>query len=172
MQTKEEVSRPPGYYIRSKLFQNVPAMISLAIICLSVVITLLGYLILPDSTPNVNDGAMQIQKQSPGFKLKLLKLRKNREIERRNIFERAISGQESDYMILPVTNVEVEGMTITATVFGKNDYYSQYNLLDAVMPLGLDSSNLISQVPADGILKYIDIYGKRIRCRLFLVPMA
>ncbi len=60
MQQADNSSRPPGYYIRNKLFQNVAAMVSLGIIGLALTITALGYLILPDHTPNANDGAVQI----------------------------------------------------------------------------------------------------------------
>ncbi len=92
--------------------------------------------------------------------MRFLKLRKNREIEHVNLFQRAIHGQEHEHMILPITDAVVEGMTVTATVYGKDNYFSQYNLLDVVMPLGLDTANFISEVPVDGILSYTDIYGK------------
>ncbi|MDX5438016.1 MAG: ABC transporter permease, partial [Pontibacter sp.] len=67
-------SRPPSYYIRQRLLQNKPAMFGLAIIVLAVVVALLGYLIMPDSTPNANNGLVQIQKKSPGFSTQVLRI--------------------------------------------------------------------------------------------------
>ncbi len=160
MNNFDEMSRPPGYYVRKKILQSFSAMFGLFVIGISIIITLLGYLILPDQTPDVNDGAVQLQKQPPGASIMFLKIRKNRIIDKVNLFRKAISGQENEYMIIPITEVKVDGMSVIANVYGKTDYINRYNLLDAVMPLGLDSANNIVEVPEDGIIRYIDVYGK------------
>ena len=77
-------ARTPFYYSRNRFLKNYPAVIGLIIILLSIVVALLGYLIMPDSTPNANDGAIQIQKQLPGFKVMVLKSRKSIEVEHVN----------------------------------------------------------------------------------------
>ncbi|MDZ7608925.1 MAG: ABC transporter permease [Cyclobacteriaceae bacterium] len=159
MNSIDEMSRPPGYYVRKKILTSFSALFGLFVIGISVIITLLGYLILPDQTPDANDGAVQLQKQPPGASIQFLKIRKNREIEKVGFFRKAIHGQENEYMIVPVTEVQVNGMSVVATVYGKSDYFNTYNLLDAVMPLGLDSANNIVEVPADGIIRYVDVYG-------------
>jgi hypothetical protein len=78
-------SRPPGYYIKKRLIRNKPAIFGLVFIIFSLIVALLGYLIMPDNTPDANDGAVQIQKQPPGFEATLLKIRKNRDIKKQNI---------------------------------------------------------------------------------------
>jgi len=160
MNSIDEMSRPPGYYVRKKILQNFSALFGLSVIGISIIITLLGYLILPDQTPDANDGAVQLQKQPPGASIMFLKVRKNREIEKVGFFRKAISGQENEYMVIPVTAVQVNGMFVIATIYGKSDYFNTYNLLDAVVPLGLDSANNIVDVPEDGNINYIDLYGK------------
>ncbi|WP_400191426.1 ABC transporter permease [Hymenobacter sp. B81] len=64
--------RTPGYYVRQRLLANGPAMAGLAFIVLCTGLALLGYLILPDPTPNANDGLVQLQKQPPGTAVTIL----------------------------------------------------------------------------------------------------
>lgn len=159
MDSVNEMSRPPGYYVRRKIQQNFSAMFGLVFIGISILITVLGYLIMPDQTPDANDGAVQVQKQAPGATIQFLKIRKNREIKKVGFFHKAIYGQESEYMVIPVTNVEVNDMIVKATIYGKSDYFSEYNLLDAVKPLGLDSMNNITNIPENGSINFVDIHG-------------
>ena len=77
-----EVSKSNFYYFRKRLFQNKPAIFGLAIIVLSLLITLLGYHIMPDNSPNANEGAVQIQKKTPGFEVTLITINKNIEVEK------------------------------------------------------------------------------------------
>ena len=88
MSNFSEDSKTPGYYTRKRLKRNYPAMAGLIIIVASFIISFFGYLIMPDQTPDANDGAVQIQKQPPGFRATFLKIRKNRNIEKNNIFQK------------------------------------------------------------------------------------
>ena len=71
-----QISRSPGYYIRKRFLQNGSAMLGLCIVVLAVLVALGGYLILPDSSPNANDGIVALQKKPAGFTVKLLQLHK------------------------------------------------------------------------------------------------
>lgn len=127
-----EDSKPPGYYIRQRLKRNKPAIFGLFIIIASFIISILGYLIMPDNTPDANDGAVQIQKQPPGFTATFLKIRKNRVIEQQNFIQKAIYGQESEYMIVPIVDYEIEHLYVRAEIFGKLNYNKEYSILDIV----------------------------------------
>lgn len=148
-------SRSPGYYIRRRLLGNKPAMFGLLVIVLSVMIALLGYLIMPDNTPDANDGAVQIQKQPPGFEATFLKIRKNRSIEKHDFIEKAIIGQESEYMIVPILDYKIEGHNIRAEVFGKRNYHQEYDLLDVVKPVKMGSVH-VDESSGGLRFKYID----------------
>jgi len=102
------------------------------LIIISFLISLLGYLIMPDQTPDSNDGAVQIQKLPPGSQVTFLKIRKNRIIEQQDIFKKALYGQESDYMIVPILDYQIEHLYVRARIFGKKNYYKEYSILDAV----------------------------------------
>ncbi|MGI4863653.1 MAG: ABC transporter permease [Janthinobacterium lividum] len=60
-------ARSPGYYVRQRLWANRPAVAGLAFIGLCALVALLGYWILPDNSPDANNGLVQLQKQPPGF---------------------------------------------------------------------------------------------------------
>ncbi|MBO2033311.1 ABC transporter permease [Siccationidurans ginsengisoli] len=60
-------ARTPGYYVRQRLWANRPALAGLVFIGLCALVALLGYWILPDNSPNANNGLVQLQKQPPGF---------------------------------------------------------------------------------------------------------
>ena len=60
-------ARSPGYYVRQRLWANRPAVAGLVFIGLCALVALLGYWILPDPSPDANNGLVQLQKQPPGF---------------------------------------------------------------------------------------------------------
>ena len=60
-------SRSPGYYVWQRLRRNVGAMFGLVVIAAAALVALLGYAILPDSSPNANAAVPALQKQPPGF---------------------------------------------------------------------------------------------------------
>ncbi len=155
-----EDAKPPGYYTRQRLKRNKLAAFGITVIFTSIIISLLGYLIMPDHTPNANDGAVQIQKQPPGFKATFLKIRKNREIEQRNFVQKALHGQESAYMIVPIYDYIIEGPMVKVNIFGKENYEKEYPLLDVVEPLALDHVSADSLAPEDAMIAYKTIDGK------------
>ncbi|GAB3634869.1 hypothetical protein GCM10027422_04590 [Hymenobacter arcticus] len=59
--------RTPGYYVRQRLWANRPAVAGLVFIGLCALVALFGYWVLPDNSPDANNGLVQLQKQPPGF---------------------------------------------------------------------------------------------------------
>jgi len=97
-----EQLKTPFYYVKKRLFRNKPAVFGLVVIILAHIIAALGYLIMPDSTPNANDGDVQIQKKPMFFSVLVLKIRKNQEVEQVSFFKKIYNGQESQYTIVPI----------------------------------------------------------------------
>ncbi|MGF1635947.1 MAG: ABC transporter permease [Cyclobacteriaceae bacterium] len=129
--------RSPNYYAVKNLFSSKPALFSLGIISLAIFTALFGYLIMPDNTPNANDGAVQIQKQPPGFEVTFIKIRKNIEMKQRSWISRALYGQESPYIIVPVDSWHIEGTQLIADIFGKQNYIQTYDLPDATLAMSM-----------------------------------
>lgn len=160
MKKKHSESRSPAYYVRKRLMQNRLAMIGFIIIILSIITAVLGYLIMPDQTPDANDGAVQIRKKPPGFEVDFIKIRKNTIIAERSIVQKMLHGQESEYILIPVRDYRIEGMKVIANLYGKENYIRSYNLLNAVKPLSVEHRSEIDKIPTFGDIVYLDITGK------------
>jgi peptide/nickel transport system permease protein len=138
---KRKKIKTPTYYVRKRLQKNIPAMCGLVMIIIAHLIAFLGYIIMPDQTPNANDGSALIKKQSPGFHAKLLKVRKTRNVEKVNFIEKMYMGQESDYTIIPVGDCYVKNLSIFYTRYGRPDQYDSIPLIASVLPLYEGSSD-------------------------------
>jgi ABC-type dipeptide/oligopeptide/nickel transport system permease subunit len=145
--------RPPDYYIQKRLFRNKAAVTGMAIIIISILITALGYLVMPDSTPDANDGAIQLGKQTPGFSTFILKFRKAYNVVKINIISKAILGQESEFIILPVKEIKVENVTVKVMLYGRNNASKEYNMVTLVLPpyTGEKDNNNIYSLSDDSV---------------------
>ncbi len=149
-----EISKSPFYYVKRRLFNNKPAMAGLVLIIISVVLALLGYLIMPDNTPNANDSAPQIKKRPPIFRVKLLKERRNQEIKKVDFFTKLISGQESEYSITPIVSYRIDESKMIAYIrmFGDEANEQKRSIVDAILPLYIGRSFKIE--PGEGLGNY------------------
>ncbi|MFN0048075.1 MAG: ABC transporter permease [Cytophagales bacterium] len=135
MRKTHETIRTPSYYIRKRLLNNWPALFGLAIIVLAVFAALLGYLIMPDSTPSANDGAIQIQKQLPGYTTYILKKRRNVHVEHRNVFQKMFFGQESEFTIIPIKSYKFKGFNLEFVPDGRIQMPETFPLIEIVYAL-------------------------------------
>lgn len=90
----EAAARPPGYYVRRRLLQNKPAVAGLGFIVLCALVAVLGYWVLPDNSPNANNGFVQLQKQPPGLTVTFLRLPGTAAPASDNIFHTWLHGRE------------------------------------------------------------------------------
>lgn len=142
MATEERI-KTPGYYIRKRLFANKPAMFCLVIIILAHIVALLGYAIMPDNTPDANDGAWQIQKLPAGAEVDMLKKRKTTDWVETGFFEGLLFGYETNYTILAIKSFEIHGMNVDVVPYGRIDKKETHNLLTIVKPVFQGPSTLI-----------------------------
>jgi peptide/nickel transport system permease protein len=118
------VARPPGYYVRQRLWQNRPAVAGLAFIALCTLIALLGYWVLPDNSPNANHGFVQIQKERPGLRVQLLSqplpdsARDNQAAD--NVFATWLHGREPSVQETPIGGYEFAGDSIILKPLGEH----------------------------------------------------
>jgi len=82
--------------------QNKIAVAGLVFIILSVAIALLGYLIMPDSTPRANNMTIQLSIKKPGATFTMLQIRKNEPVDTVNIFKRMLFGQPAFFKEVPI----------------------------------------------------------------------
>ncbi len=139
-------------------------MAGLAIIMLSTLIAVLGYLIMPDKTPDANDGAVQLQKLLPGSKATFLRLRKNTEIVENNLFETLLYGQPSPYILIPISEYKINDWQVEVLPYGEPDWKS-YDLANCVLALANISNGDTYRSQAYNIegnqLTYTDFSGEQ-----------
>jgi len=87
-----------------KFLKNKLALAATAYIALITLISTLGYLITPDSTPFANNQILEIATQKPGSKLSFLLVRKNEIADHKNILQRMFIGEKNAYIKTPFTS--------------------------------------------------------------------
>ncbi len=88
-----------------KIFKrNKIAVAGLIFIILTIFIAILGYLIMPDSTPQANNMTIQLSLKKPGSTFMILRLRKTEPVDTVGIFTKMIFGQPSFYRDVPITS--------------------------------------------------------------------
>jgi ABC-type dipeptide/oligopeptide/nickel transport system permease subunit len=113
-------SRPPAYYIRQRLWRNQPAMLGLAFIMCAAVVAVLGYLIIPDSTPYANNSFVELQKKMPGFSVQVLRVPVAYTLPDQNIIRKLLFGQERNYQEFPIRDYKINGDTLVARPYEQN----------------------------------------------------
>jgi peptide/nickel transport system permease protein len=131
---KEEV-HSPSYYVRKRFFSNYTAVAGLVVVIFAVIVAILGYLIMPDHTPDGDDGSVYIQTKPPGFQATLLKKHKNIPVEHPNLLEEMFVGDPSEYTIIPIRRHTIDEKNLLVSyedIKGKKDKIS---LLAAIKSL-------------------------------------
>ncbi|MCP4522348.1 MAG: ABC transporter permease [Cytophagales bacterium] len=156
----------PSYYIKKRLFANKSAVFGLCIIILASIVAILGYAIMPDDTPNANDGAVEIKKKPPMFSTLVLKTTKAKEVEDVNFFVKMWVGEESPYKIEPILSYDFlkDSLSIRVAVLGgKGKITRTESIIPIVYPLYAGASNELGgkkwKVKVN-IISYLDIKGK------------
>lgn len=93
--------------------RNKVAVAALVFIVLSVLIAILGYLVMPDSTPLANNMTIQLGIKKPGSGYTMLRIRKSEPVDTVNIFTKMLFGQPAFYRDIPITGYH----------FGKDSIY-------------------------------------------------
>ena len=85
-----------------KLLKNRFALVAMGFIVFLILVAVLGYLITPDPTPFANAQFLELNTKKPGFKVTMLKVRKNQTERHTNFFKQMISGVEQNYTFIPI----------------------------------------------------------------------
>ncbi|MFT5617150.1 MAG: ABC-type dipeptide/oligopeptide/nickel transport system permease subunit [Arenicella sp.] len=116
-------------------------MFGLFLIAVANVIAALGYVIMPDKTPDANDGSLYIKKKTPIFSVQMLKERKNMEVDEPSFLEGIYFGKESPYTIFPLAKEpELKDDSVFFVVNGEKTVIS-LPLVQIVKPLLVGPAN-------------------------------
>ena len=155
-----------------KVFKrNKIAVAGLLFIILITLVAILGYLIMPDSTPDANNMTIQLSIKKPGSQFMMLRLRKTEPVDTFNIFHKMFFGQPSFYTDIPITGYRATKDSIYVQTYVSAEdkpepmaYYTpkggKYG--DAAPPLG--GWGIIHKT----FLLGTDVYGRDLLSRLIL----
>lgn len=135
---RQERSYSLAAFAWQRLRRDKLAIAGIGIIAVAILISILGYTITPDASPDADTHVDEIGIKHPGFKCKLIRLRKNVENDGTNFFTEMFSGAVNQY----------EYHAYKSYWFVKNDIaweeYTEgpepgkiwrYNLADAIYPI-------------------------------------
>ena len=148
----------PGW---KKLAGNRWAAGGAAIILLAVVISVLGYLVTPDKTPQCNQQFIEIAAKKPGFVTPMLKVTRNEKIGRKSFIRLMLFGEKNRFDLKPYDSLYFEGSEVVIlTIPGEGELpvESRYSLADVCYPVSLD--NPVIEVTGDS-LTFSDVDGTR-----------
>ena len=141
-------------------------MAGMLFIAFCVILAILGYLIMPDSSPQANNQTIQLSIKKPGSSFMMLRLRKTEHVDTVNWFTKMLYGQPDFYQDIPITGYKVSGNAITV-----DEYIGDEDKPEA------KTYKLPPQQIAGGPSSYIihktfwlgtDVYGRDMLSRLIL----
>lgn len=122
----------PSFSFRSviwkRLIKNRGALFGLIVIMLAVLLSVFGYVIAPDNSPNADLQTVEIQAKKPGYKQQFLKI-SERKYWGGTWIEHFLSGKKMHYQLIPVTGYRIHGDSLLVNKFIDDDtsvvlYYS------------------------------------------------
>lgn len=153
----KEKSRHISYYVWKRLKKNKLAVFGMLVIGLSVFVSVLGYLITPDASPDANDQKLEISIKPPGFTAKMLLVRKNEESHDAGLLDKMIFGELPDYTSFPIHQYEFEGNDVVYEEYTgtnpNNGAKQKINIADVVF--AIDYNNPVINNSEKG---YVEFY--------------
>ncbi len=144
----EQSGLSPNQKAIKRLLKNKSALFGLVFIIMAVFVAISGYLITPDSTPDVNDQITEIALQPPGFQSEFLAIRKNRKLEAVSFFKKMIFGAVNPYYYVPITGYKLRGDSIHISVVSAGEQRDQgsekrYNVADVIYPISAEKRQVV-----------------------------
>lgn len=107
----------PNRRVWKRFASNSLSVGGLVFIILLAIISILGYLIMPDDSPMANQMHIQLSIKKPGSTFLFLRIPKAEPVESRNILQKLMSGQPAYYDEVPINFYQFKGDSIQVSVF-------------------------------------------------------
>ncbi|NCI45302.1 ABC transporter permease [Sediminibacterium soli] len=100
-----------------KLFHSKTSVFALILIVMSLLLAGLGYFIAPDPSPNANRMIPEIGSKQPGFRISLLRIKREKTATNQSLLQRLLNGKDERFQYLPVTGYRLRGDSIVYRKF-------------------------------------------------------
>jgi len=149
-----------------KLLSNWVSIAALLFIGLCALLATLGYLIVPDSTPYVNQQHLELATRKPGLKVTMILLRKTELVAKRSFIEKMLFGQEKEFKEIPANNWRFEKDLLIVEEFNdikqSESIFTELNIARVVYPIAQDEK---LHLKGDSI-SFRTVYGDQINTTL------
>jgi peptide/nickel transport system permease protein len=146
-----------------KLIRNRLALSALIYICLSVLVAMLGYLIIPDGSPMANQQYLELAARKPGFNVKMLKIPREDSSEQPPIFMKILYGEKTDYQLIPIQSYEFNNGILTVV-----EYTGEENVPGQVLTFNFPEEQWKDHIITKKFLLGTDQFGRDLLSRLML----
>lgn len=111
-----------------RLKKNRGALFGLIVIIIATLVSIFGYVIAPDNSPNADMQTVEIQAKRPGYTQQFLKIPIDNKTDN-NRLEDFISGKKNNYQLVPIKGFNISGDSLLVNKFIDDDttvvqYYS------------------------------------------------
>lgn len=168
----------PSRKVWLKFRRNKFALSGLIFILLLMLMGGLGYLIMPDDSPNANTMHLQLTNKKPGRSFQFVIISKNPKVKKVSFFERMLYGQEPDFKSIPITSYRISSHQVYIREYIGEDEQaeeSSYKLKDlcnnCMLPSKLGNEKQLferNNIYTTTFLLGTDIYGRDLLSRLIL----
>ena len=151
-----------------RLKKNKGAVFGLCVIFIALFISLFGYIIAPDNSPNADLQTVEIQAKKLGYTQQFLKIYDDVNLPETSWFRKISRGKKNNSLLIPISNYTIKNDSLLINKFIDDDtsvvqYYS-INQLTKNQPNQLTKKNII-------VKKYwlgTDKFGRDILSRLII----
>lgn len=134
-------------------------------IILSVLTALLGYLIMPDSTPMANNMTIQLSIKKPGAEFTMLRIRKNDPVDTLNFLSKMLFGQPAFYKDIPITGYRFfkDSVYVDEYIGGEDKPEKKsYNIFETVLGnKPVYSKNQVSVTDPNGVKRTFNMIPRQ-----------
>jgi len=150
-----------------KLLQNKIGIGSMIFIMLIIIISILGYLISPDSTPLANSQSLELAALKPGTSVNILHVIQNKTYKRKNFISLMLFGQSQNYNAISYSSYRFEADQIITNEYTQDSIsdlqehrFLLANVYEAILPDSYaynKSKQTVSYLTVDSVLKNMTI---------------
>jgi oligopeptide transport system permease protein len=168
----------PSKKVWLKFRRNKFAFAGLIFILLLMVMGVLGYLIMPDDSPNANVQVLQLNKVKPGTTFQFLIISQNPKVKKVNFFERMLNGQTPMFKSIPISSYRIVNNDVFVNEYiggDEKDIATKYDLKDlcpsCTLPSKIGNTKTLfeqNNIYKKTFLLGTDIYGRDLLSRLIL----
>ena len=156
---KLDTTQSPGRIIWESVLKNKSALFGIIFIFVIIFVAVFAYQFAPDNTPNANQQYLELAAKKPGFKVDILKVRKNVDLEQQGNLHSFFSGYKSNFTYIPISSYRFEDLFIIIELYHDDEVDNIHETNYLISSIVFKDKNVIGFDESKDIVKYVDLSG-------------